>query len=158
MSRPAVEIRPVEPGDIEWLAPRLRMADIVECYASGIDNPLDGVRMSVANSVFARVLVINDELVAIGGCVEHPLSTQLSPIGVPWVVGTPVLIDHPRVLQREGHRYIAAMLERYPQLVNVVHAANTRALVWLRHMGFTLSPPAPWGPRGALFHTFQMRA
>jgi DNA-binding MarR family transcriptional regulator len=38
------------------------------------------------------VLVIDDELVAIGGCVEHPLSTQLSPIGVPWVVGTPLLI------------------------------------------------------------------
>jgi hypothetical protein len=158
MSRPAVEIRPVEPGDIEWLGPRLRLADQLECHASGADDPVDGIRRSVADSVFARVLVIDNELVAIGGCVEHPLSTQLSPIGVPWVVGTPRLIEHPRVLQREGRRYIAAMLERYPQLVNVVHAANTHAVGWLRHMGFSLSPPAPWGPRGALFHIFQMRA
>jgi len=158
MSRPAVEIRPVEPGYMEWLGPRLRLADLVEMHATGYDDPIQAIRLSVDNSVFARVLVIDDELVAIGGCVKHPLSTQLSPIGVPWVVGTPLLIDHPRVLQREGRRYIAAMLERYPQLVNVVHAANTHAVGWLRHMGFSVSPPAPWGPRGALFHIFQMRA
>jgi hypothetical protein len=156
MSRPAVEIRPVEPGDIEYLAENLRAQDRAEARACGLDVE-QGLRDSIAQARFARTALINGRLAAIGGCGVLAGSTVLAPIGVPWLVGTDVLTRHPCVLQREARRYIAAMLEAYPHLMNVVHADNRTAVRWLRRLGFTVHPAQPLHT-GALFHVFEMRA
>jgi hypothetical protein len=156
MSRPAVEIRPVEPGDIEVLLREMRAVDRAEARACGLDVE-QGLRESIAKARFARTALINGRLAAIGGCGVLAGSTVLAPIGVPWLVGTDVLTRHPCVLQREARRYIAAMLEAYPHLMNVVHADNRPAVRWLRRLGFTLRPAQP-AFTGALFHVFEMRA
>lgn len=155
MSPPAVEIRPVAPGDIEWFATRLRAVDVAEVEATG-STPLAGLRASVQAARFARVALIDGERVAIGGC--NHAGTALVPIGVPWLVGTPALTRHGRVLQREARRYIGAMLEHYDRLANYVHADNLVAVRWLRRLGFTVHPPVPLGPHGQLFHLFDLRA
>lgn len=158
MSRPVVEIRPVEPGDIEWFAVNLRPQDVAEARASGFDDLAQGLRRSVSEAVFARVALINGERVAIGGCGEWAQSA-LVVNGVPWLVGTPGLTRHGRVLQREARRYIGAMLERYPRLINLVHADNRVAIRWLQRMGFVIhAQSVPYGPHNAPFHFFEMRA
>lgn len=156
MSQPAVEIRPVEPGDVEQMVREMRAVDRVEATASGFDVE-QGLRESIATSHFARTALINGRLVAIGGCGRHPHSTALAPAAVPWLVGTDVLTRYPGVLQREARRYIAAMLEVYPHLTNVVHAENRVAIRWLKRLGFTIHSPVRV-PTGALFHPFNMRA
>lgn len=157
MSRPAVEVRPVEPGDIEQMLREMRGVDRAEAAALGFDDVERGLRESIANSHFARTARINGRLVAIGGCAKHPGSAMLAPIAVPWLVGTDVLARYPGVLQREARRYIAAMLEVYPHLTNVVHIENRVAIRWLKRLGFTIHPPVRV-PTGALFHPFNMRA
>lgn len=157
MSRPVVEIRPVEPGDIEWFAVNLRPQDVAEGHASGYSDLAQGLRMSIERAVFARVALIDGERVAIGGCGEWSQST-LVVNGVPWLVGTPGLTRHGRVLQREARRYIAAMLEHYPRLINLVHADNRVAIRWLQRMGFVVhAQTVPYGPHDAPFHFFEMR-
>lgn len=157
MLRPAVEIRPVEPGDVEQMVREMRAVDRVEARALGFDDIERGLRESIANSHFARTALINGRLLAIGGCGRHPQSTALAPAAVPWLVGTDALTRYPGVLQREARRYIAAMLEVYPHLTNVVHAENRVAIRWLKRLGFTIHPPVRV-PTGALFHPFDMRA
>ena len=156
MSRSAVEIGPVEPGDVEQMLREMRAVDRAEVLALGFDVET-GLRGSIANSHFARTARISGRLVAIGGCARHPGSALLAPIAVPWLVGTDVLTRYPGVLQREARRYIAAMLEVYPHLTNVVHIENRVAIRWLKRLGFTIHPPVRV-PTGALFHPFNMRA
>lgn len=156
MSRWAVEIRPVEPGDIDTMLREMRTVDRVEAQACGLDVE-QGLRESVARALFARTALINGRLAAIGGCNLNSAGTVLAPVAVPWLVGTDVLTRHPCVLQREARRYIAAMLEVYPHLVNVVHVENRIAVRWLRRLGFTVHPARPLAT-GALFHAFEMRA
>lgn len=156
MSRPAVEIRPVEPGDVERMLREMRGVDRTEATAFGFDVE-QGLRGSITASDFSRTALVNGQLLAIGGCTRYPRGTVLAPIGVPWLVGTDALTRYPGVLQREARRYIAAMLEVYPHLTNVVHAENRTAIRWLKRLGFTIHPPLRV-PTGALFHPFDLRA
>ena len=156
MLRPAVEIRPVEPGDVERMLREMRSVDRIEAVAFGFEIER-GLRDSIAASHFARAALVNSQLLAIGGCSRHPHSTVLAPIGAPWLVGTDAITRYPGVLQREARRYIGAMLEVYPHLANVVHAENRTAIRWLKRLGFTIHPPLRV-PTGALFHPFDLRA
>lgn len=74
------------------------------------------------------------------------------------MLGTPLLDTQARVLVRETPRYIGAMLEVFPHLLNFVHAQNRTSVHWLRRLGFTLHDAVPYGSQGALFHPFEMRA
>jgi hypothetical protein len=154
MSRPAVEIRPVEPGDIEYLAENLRAQDRAELDAAGWADHRQALIASVKRSRWAQVAVIDGELACVFGCAEY--GSLIAPVGVPWLLGTDVIPRHRRVLQRWARRYIEAMLQEYPRLFNAVHAGNTVAMHWLKRLGFTLHPAIPAPPHGALFHVFEM--
>jgi hypothetical protein len=85
-----------------------------------------------------------------------PLSV-VSGIGSPWMIGTPVLDRHQRVLVRQTPEYISKMLKAFPHLVNYVYAQNTTSVRWLRRLGFTLHDAEPYGALGEPFHKFEMR-
>lgn len=76
--------------------------------------------------------------------------------GAPWLLATPALDHHAKALVRDGRDVVCWMREQFPVLVNYVHAENARSVAWLARLGFTIAPPAPYGPRGALFHKFTM--
>ena len=145
-------IRATEPGDAELLAAGMRECDIAEVRACG-HTPLEAARRSVATSLLRWSAFADGELACIIGCA--PISL-VSGIGSPWMLGTPVLDANSRVLVRLTPRYIGAMLEVFPHLVNHVHAENTTSVRWLRRLGFTLSEAAPFGALGEAFHRFEM--
>lgn len=147
-------IRPTQSGDAEELIANLRPSDLVECRAYGRDIG-DGIRSSVARSMLCWSAFADGEL----GCIigVAPISV-MSGIGSPWMLGTPVLDQHSRVLVRRTPEYIAKMLNAFPHLVNFVHAENHTSVRWLRRLGFTLHEAVPYGAQGELFHPFEMRA
>jgi hypothetical protein len=98
---------------------------------------------------------VDGELAAILGVA--PIN-MLTGIGSPWMLGTPVLDRHQRVLVRSTPEYIGRMLKAFPHLVNFVHAQNTTSVRWLRRLGFSLDEAAPFGALGEPFHRFEMRA
>jgi hypothetical protein len=110
---------------------------------------------SANRSMLCWTAFIDGELAAILGCA--PISV-VSGIGSPWMLGTPVLDRHSRVLVRETPEYIGKMLNAFPHLVNFVHAKNTTSMRWLRRLGFTLHAAQPYGALGEPFHPFEMRA
>lgn len=150
-----VLIRPTQPGDAETLAANLRPADLAECMAYGRPDIAAGIASSVNRSVLCWTGLIDGELAAILGCA--PIN-MLGGIGSPWMLGTPVLDAHQRVLVRKTPEYIARMLTAFPHLVNFVHAENTTSVRWLRRLGFTLHEAVPYGAPGEMFHPFEMRA
>lgn len=148
-------IRPTEPGDADTLFDNLRPSDLAECQAYGDRDIRESIRSSAARSLLCWSAFADGELACIIGCA--PISV-MSGIGSPWMLGTPVLDRHSRVLVRRTPEYIARMLRAFPHLVNFVHTENTTSVRWLRRLGFTLHPAAPYGARGALFHLFEMKA
>lgn len=150
-----VLIRPTEPGDIGVLYANLRASDRAECEAYGAGDVLEGIRASAARSLLCWTGFVNGELAAIFGCA--PLSL-VSGVGSPWMLGTPVLNAHSRVLVATVPSYITIMLTAFPHLLNHVHAKNTTSVRWLRGLGFAVGAPEPYGARGALFRKFEMKA
>lgn len=142
--------------DIDELVANMREQDVAECRAAGHDD----LRAIVAEGVHISSMVwtarVDGHLAAIFGCA--PYDPQMPGIGVPWLLGTPEIPRHRRILARHAAPYIGRMLAAHPHLLNVVHARNTVATAWLRRMGFALQGAAPHGPHGEPFHAFEMRA
>lgn len=149
-----VLIRPTEPGDARWLFANLRASDLAECQAYGPHDIEAGIAASARRSVLCWSGLIDGELAAILGVAPVDM---LAGIGSPWMLGTPVLDRHQRVLVRKAPEYIASMLKAFPHLVNFVHAKNTTSVRWLRRLGFTLHAAVPFGPLGEPFHPFEMK-
>ena len=150
-----VHIREAVLEDVDLLVANLRPADVREIAAYGYEDPAAPLRASVSTSLHCWSAFVDGELACIMGVT--PLS-MLSGIGSPWMMGTPLLEKHARVLVRLTPGYIRRMLKAFPILTNHVHAENVTSVRWLRRLGFALSRPLPYGPTGALFHTFEMRA
>ena len=150
-----VLIRPTEPGDADLLIANLRPSDLAECQAYGRPDIAAGIASSVNRSVLCWSGFVDGELAAILGVA--PIN-MLTGIGSPWMLGTPVLDRHQRVLVRSTPEYIGRMLKAFPHLVNFVHAQNTTSVRWLRRLGFSLDEAAPFGALGEPFHRFEMRA
>jgi len=149
-----IQIHNTQPGDVELLVTNIRAADAAEIEACG-QEPLSGLRHSVARSLLCWSAFADGKLACILGC--SPVS-MLEGIGSPWMIGTPVLDAHSRVLVRLTPAYIVQMQTAFPHLVNHVHAANATSVRWLKRIGFTLDAAEPFGPKGEAFHRFEMRA
>lgn len=150
-----VLIRPTEPGDARILYENMRLADFTECLAYGHADMAASLESCVKRSMLCWTAMIDGELAAILGVA--PVNVMAG-IGSPWMLGTPVLDAHSRVLVRETPGYIAKMLNAFPHLVNFVHAENHTSVRWLRRLGFTLHQAVPYGARGEPFYPFEMKA
>ncbi|CAB4124943.1 hypothetical protein UFOVP61_49 [uncultured Caudovirales phage] len=151
-----VEARAVEPGDIVELVVKMRQADIDELEAVGVQDFVKEIRSSVERSAFSYTFWVDGGLACIIGVV--PAGGLFDPHGIPWMLGTDLVTVNQRALMRTCRPYIRQMLQAYPVLFNFVHADNHRAVRWLKCVGFTLQPAQPFGPLGAPFHRFDMKA
>lgn len=143
-------------ADIQHVARHMRAADRAECEAAGFTDMLAVLREEVKISAFCWAVRIDGEPAALFGVA--PLNGLLGDTGVPWLLGTPLVVQHRRAFIRTSAAYIDRMHAAFSHLLNFVHAENTQAVRWLRHAGFTVhEPPVPFGPKGALFHRFEKR-
>lgn len=142
--------------DLVDLAANMRASDAREmrAYGGGRDT-IHALLDATLVSMMSWAVRINGELVAVFGCAPINLLTGQ---GSPWMLATPLLSKHARILVRETPHYIARMLAVFPHLVNFVHTENHASIRWLRRLGFTVHPPVPHGAPGEKFHPFEMRA
>jgi len=75
-----------------------------------------------------------------------------------WLLGTNALNLRHGELARSGRVYIAQVLTLYPHLFNYVDTRNAPSKAYLRRLGFTLQPAAPFGHKGLPFHRFDKEA
>jgi hypothetical protein len=157
-----VEVRIFEAHEVdlddaaEQLLADLRPADRAECDALlGPGREREALADSIRRSVLLWVGTAGGQAGAIFGvCPVSMLGGQ----GLPWLIGTPLIDRHRGAFMRRSPAYIARMLAVFPQLINVVDTRNTRAIAWLRRMGFTILPAQPTGAAGLPFHPFFLNA
>lgn len=146
--------RSVEPGDVAYLAPRLREADRLEIMAS---SGLTDIETILQNSIDQSLQVWvgcspEGEPAGVLGVASVSL---LGGIGCPWMLATDLLDRVPGRLMTNSRIYLERMHELFPHLENFVDARNVRSVRWLRRLGFHIHPAAPHGPAGHLFHRFE---
>jgi hypothetical protein len=148
----------VIPARLEHVEPMLsiiRQADIDELWAANRVSPAYALRRGIACSTLSWTGTVDDRPVCIFGVAPASL---LGSVGVPWMIGTQEIDSHAKAFLRRNKAYVERMSELYNYLVNFVDARNTRAIGWLKWLGFTILEAQPHGPDGLPFHRFEMRA
>lgn len=148
-----VTIRPTEPEDILACSVSIRAADRAECWAAARWEPEETLWAGLQCSDPCLTALVDGEVVCIFGVVPVSLLTGR---GCPWLIATTGLERHARKFLRESKQYVAAWAAQYEILMNHVDARNTVAIRYLRWLGFTLVPAAPFGPMGLPFHRFTL--
>lgn len=146
-------IIPATREHIESMAARARKADVDELLAAAGKTPAQAMEDGLRISLEAWVGTADGEPFCMFGLASPAL---LAGSGVPWMVGTVDLDRHAKVFLRHCRPVVAHWAESF-DLWNYVDARNTRAVRWLRWLGFTIHPSEPHGLQGLPFHRFDMR-
>lgn len=120
-------------ADAYDLAELMRQSDIDELKTVFDLEPLDAVLRSIAGSDdrFLFAALVDDRLACIFGCVPSD-----DGIGIPWMMGTPVLDRYGKRLTQEATRLVRMMLAEYPTLTNIIDPNNVKTKRWLESLGF----------------------
>ena len=147
------------PADYEhalMLAPSVRRADIDELWDGYRVTPLEAMASSIKASFQSWAGTVDGEPIAVAGVYQPD---RLKRSGHPWMIGSKHL--ERKDLRREflvtSKDILCIMLESFDYLENHVDARNTKAISWLKWLGFTVEEAKPFGPDGLPFHHFWMR-
>lgn len=81
--------------------------------------------------------------------------SELSGIGVPWLLGTDETVKNPVEFLRLSKPCLDDIQGRFPMLRNWVDARNAASIRWLKWLGFEVHASAPFGPFDQQFHKFE---
>ena len=143
--------RPVRPEDARDLVARLRAADKLELLlAHGDADTLKALEASIeASGLECEVVVIDGVVEAVYGL------SKLPEFNVPWMLGTDVVMRHPRQLITWGRAQLRYWADRYDApLRNLVLAVNDAHVRWLKHIGCKFGEEVRIGPLNARFLHF----
>ena len=127
----------------------LRPQDEVEVMLSDGLAPIEACMLSLRDSSVCQAIEGDN-----GNCVGL---TGVSGNRI-WLLGTQELTEsksHRLQLCRYGGEWVDFCLESAGgYLENMVYSKNRMSIRWLRHLGFTVEQPMPYGPSAALFCPF----
>lgn len=127
----------------------LRQQDVTEVLLSDGMAPVEACMMSYRNSSVVQAIEgDNGRCVALTGITGNRI----------WLLGTEELVatkNHRLQLCRHGGEWVEFCLDSAGgYLENMVYSKNKRSIRWLKHLGFTVAQPEPYGPGLALFCPF----
>lgn len=128
--------RPATLDDARYVGDRLRAEDEAEALLF-CETGTQAVVESVRASLLAECIVIDGEPAAVVGI---SISDLVAGTGCPWLLTAAAVERHPIAFGRETKRLIKRGLALAPRLENVVDARYTRAIKWIRWLGFTVEP------------------
>jgi hypothetical protein len=147
-------IRPVVPGDAEYVAARLHPSGVEEVKNSIYATAQQALAVALSWSVEARTGTVDGiPFVIYGVCAQ----SLLSPAGVPWMLCTTDIHKCPITFARQSRRLFEEWRARFEYLVNYVDASDEIAVKWVRWMGFDLHPAEPYGRSQKLCYKFTAR-
>jgi hypothetical protein len=146
---------PAEPEHIDFIAPRMRKADVDEIKAASGKSPREALEFSLDRSNEAWALIYDGKPAAMFGVGWISI---LSGMAAPWLLGTDVVQDHYRHFLRGSRWWFARISSGYDVLTNIVDDRNDVSKRWLEFLGFTLDEPQIMGVERRLFRKFEWRA
>jgi hypothetical protein len=128
-------VRKTEEADIDFIAPRLRKADLIEMnsFHDECKDPADILKKGfyLSGDDCWTITTKDGTPVAIFGV------TKVSHFfGAVWMMGTNQIKDIHMDFIRHCRSWIPVLHEKYPLLGNVVYAKNDIHIKWLKFMGF----------------------
>jgi hypothetical protein len=150
-----VEIVEATPDHIEAILEMVRPEDREELWASTMHTPRQAIEAGVRNSDKTMVGLADGVPVCIWGVVNDSI---IGPIGSPWLVATTALDKYARQFVRHCKAEAVKIFDGYAVLENHVHAKNTKAIQWLKWLGFSVSEDSEeYGMLRQPFYKFSMR-
>jgi hypothetical protein len=137
----------------EYIAENMRPMDAYEARAMGCE-PHIAIERSWNASTMATMMAVDGVPALVLGVVPR---SELTGLGVPWLLGTEDTSRIPRWFVRDSVSYIDLFLTRYDMLRNLVATENEQSIRWLTWMGATFGAPFPAGLRGEMFLPFWIR-
>lgn len=146
-----IRVRRMTEADIEIIDATVRQVDreeVAEGFGQSISSALTlGLRSSVECTVIAWG---ETPLAALGDVSYNPGAG----IGIPWLISTDAIEQHPLAFLRACRPLVARMLQRHQTLINYVDVRNHAAIRWLEWLGFSMGSPTVYGPNQLLFRQF----
>lgn len=127
------------------LARCMRAKDRVEIKSSGNFAPEPCARMAINCSIESYAAYVGDELLGVFGVQPH------KEIQVVWFMSGEAVDKYPMTFYRASKLVVRYLRGRYPLMMNMIHCAYPEAVRWVERLGFTISPPEPFGARKDLF-------
>ena len=129
-------------GDAFILAPKLRPIDVQECLAV-FSTPLEALSSAIQNSK-ASWTIVEDDGTVIGSFGVSESSVKF--VGYAWLLASEELHKHSKRFLKQSRAFVAEMKQHYPVLINYVDVRNTKSLLWLKWLGFTIdTKPIEYG-------------
>lgn len=149
-----IEVVPATVEHAQFIADRMRQADIDECWASARLTPFDALTLGMSSTRACWTGIWRREPFCMFGVVRAKFDRN---IGVPWLLATDRLNNCSREFLRRNSEYVQAMRHQFTLLVNMVDDRNTVSKRWLTWLGFEIEDIAvPYGPDNLPFRRFSM--
>ena len=139
--------------DVLELGPKLRECDVEELVLSAGPDFIDALVGSIelAGGAAEAAVDLDGNVIAILGCCE----TDDPKLGIPFMVCSDEVNKYPKHVVRDAKARTILWNEKYPTLLNMVYAGNTKTIKWLEHVGYTIgSLHEDYGYAKAPFHVF----
>lgn len=126
--------RPAAAGDVQIVAPKLRQQDVDEVKASSGLEPLEALQLSCLYSVEVNAIVASDgEVIGLFGVTKTPDFL----VGCPWLLASDRLPEIRKDFLPQSLLWVKRINKQFPVLRNYVDQRNTKAIRWLKYLGFT---------------------
>lgn len=136
--------------DTAHVAAHMRDVDIAELAAVSMTTPEIALRRALDMCGDNYVAKLDGEPIAVLG----NYTMTLGRVGTPWLLGTDKVSRASKSLVDLSRRYVEHLKHTHTRLVNIVHDENRPSKLYLKAIGFTLTPVYRL-PNGALVRTFQ---
>lgn len=150
MTTPNIEMVDATTAHLDELALNMRDSDVREVMAMSDRGIRTTLQLSFDMSSRVESCLIDGRVAAVWGIA--PIDGE---VGVPWMLGTPLIDLHPKVLISESKRQLRLMLNEFNHLQQWVDIRNEASVRWLRRLGFLFGDPQPIGLGGELFYPFE---
>ena len=138
------------------MAPRMRLDDQREVWASSGTTPIEALMKSIGSPGEHWAALDDGKVVAMFGISQCSM-LGAKDVGVPWLLGGDGLEHNGKVLLRVSRHFINEASRQFEMLGNFVDARHTVAIRWLEWLGFTMERAKPYGFAGLPFHRFELR-
>lgn len=143
-----------------WLAAEMARADVDELSAMGFD-PYGGLQHALRRSEVACTALDRGRVAAMFGVV--PVFSGETLLGRRrsnhlWFLTGTAFARRPLAATRTARRVVAALLERYGELENVIDCRHSQALRFAQLLGAEFGSPVRIPPLGAPFVPFRLGA
>ncbi len=137
-----------------YIADHVRPADADELWASCMMTPLEAMKFGMERGDKSYTGFHHGVPVCMWGV---SLQSFIGMVGVPWMVATSHLDNGAAIpFLRLSKAMLLELSDGYDILQNYVDCRNTRAIRWLKYMGFSMQEPQEYGLLKLPFHKFVM--